>query len=129
MTHTEKRHRRKNSRILLIIIIMLLLLLGGVLVIRYQAHHQIGGLSRKPVIALKGDETLKLYPGEKFAEPGVTAKDYRGKDISAHIQTDLDQSSFRKDGTLWKAYNGKINYTLKDYGNRVKTTRKVRTAY
>ena len=47
MNHTEKRFRRKNSLILLIIIIMILLLLGGVLLIRYQAHHQIGGLSRR----------------------------------------------------------------------------------
>lgn len=54
MNHIEKRFRRKNSLILLIIIIMILLLLGGVLLIRYQAHHQIGGLSRKPVISLKG---------------------------------------------------------------------------
>ena len=105
MNHIEKRFRRKNSLILLIIIIMILLLLGGVLLIRYQAHHQIGGLSRKPVISLKGDTTLRLYPGEKFSDPGVTAKDYRKKDISSHIQTDLDQSSFRKDGTLWKSYS------------------------
>ena len=74
MNHTEKRFRRKNSRILLIIIIMILLLLGGVLLIPYQAHHQIGGLSRKPVISLKGDTSLRLYPGEKFSDPGVTAK-------------------------------------------------------
>ena len=39
-----------------------------------------------PTISMKGDENMYIFVGDEFVDPGVTATDYRGKDISDKVQ-------------------------------------------
>jgi len=39
-----------------------------------------------PVITLNGETEMTIYLGEAFNDPGATAKDYKGKDITSEIQ-------------------------------------------
>lgn len=121
----SKRHRMT----LLLLIIMLFLLAGGILFLRYQAQHQMGGLSRKPVLTLKGDDTITVYPGEKFQNSGYTAKNFHGDDITNKVKVQTSFPGVRKDGTLWKSGKGTVTYTLSDSGNTVTKKRSIRTAY
>lgn len=38
-----------------------------------------------PEIVLKGSEEMTIYLGESFTDPGATATDYKGRDISSDI--------------------------------------------
>ncbi len=129
-TSGNRRNAGKRRRATLILLIfMLLLLAGGILFLRYQAQHQIGGLSRKPVLTLEGDSTITVYPGEKFQNSGYKAKNYRGNDISGKVKVQTSFSGVRKDGTLWKSGKGTVTYTVTDSGNTVTKKRHIRTAY
>jgi trimeric autotransporter adhesin len=39
-----------------------------------------------PVITLNGDEEMTIYIGDTWTDPGATAVDYKGRDISADIE-------------------------------------------
>ncbi len=128
--NTSTRPRRRKQTILTgLIFLMLALIAAGVIFIRYEAKHQIRGLSRKPILTLSGDATLSLYPGEKFQDQGVSAKSYKGEDLSSDIRIDSSVGSFREDGTMWKATNGDITYTVTHNGNTVVQKRTVETKY
>lgn len=39
-----------------------------------------------PVITLNGEEQMTIYAGDTWTDPGATATDYKGRDISADIE-------------------------------------------
>lgn len=70
-----------------------------------------------PELTLEGDEHITMKLGEKFKEPGYTATDDSGNDITADVSV-LDTS-------LNKAGEQKIEYEVKD--SKGSTTRVTRT--
>ena len=114
---------------IILILAMLALIVAGIFFIRYEAKHQIAGLSRKPQLTLSGDSTVILYPGDKFQDRGYEAKSFTGKDLTSQVKTSASLDNFREDGTMWLATNGKIKYTITDGGNIVTKTRTIQTKY
>ena len=70
-----------------------------------------------PELTLEGDEHITMKLGEKFKEPGYTATDKNGNDITADVSV--------LDASLNKAGEQKIEYEVKD--SKGSTTRVVRT--
>lgn len=66
-----------------------------------------------PAIELKGDKNIKIKLGEAFKDPGFTATDSQGNDISADVKV--------KDVDIKRAGSRKIAYTVTDSAG--KTTR------
>lgn len=70
-----------------------------------------------PELTLEGDEHITMKLGEKFKEPGYTATDDSGNDITADVSV--------LDASLNKAGEQKIEYEVKD--SKGSTTRVART--
>ena len=70
-----------------------------------------------PELTLEGDEHITMKLGEKFKEPGYTATDDSGNDITADVSV--------SDASLNKAGEQKIEYEVKD--SKGSTTRVTRT--
>lgn len=66
-----------------------------------------------PKLEIKGEEDISVKLGEPFKEPGYTAADEKGNDITGDVQVSYDE--------LNKAGTRKISYTVKDEKGR--TTR------
>lgn len=69
-----------------------------------------------PELTLEGDEHITMKLGEKFSEPGYTATDKNGNDITADVSV--------LDASLNKAGEQKIEYEVKD--SKGSTTRVAR---
>ncbi len=67
-------------------------------------------------ISLNGDETIYLYKNEKYVEPGYTAKDSKGKDITDKVKVENKVN-------IAKAGEYKLNYFIDN--NEIAQTRKV----
>lgn len=88
-------NRRKKVRLnypkLILCIIALILFIVGLVMIFSVAINQA---STKPVkktnieITLTGDETIYLYKNEEYIEPGFSAKDSKGIDLTDKVNTD-----------------------------------------
>ncbi|MBQ9015544.1 MAG: DUF5011 domain-containing protein [Firmicutes bacterium] len=71
-----------------------------------------------PELKLKGDRNISMKLGETFEEPGYTASDDSGRDLTDQVQ--VSEQSFDRAGT-WK-----IRYTVSDReGRKTRLTRKV----
>ena len=123
------RFRKRRRLQLLLILFMLALIVAGIFFIRYEAQHQIRGFSRKPQLILSGETSISLYPGDKFQDPGYSAKSFSGKDLTARVKTSSALRNFREDGTMWLATDQKIQYTITDGNNTVTKTRTIQTKY
>lgn len=123
------RFRKRRRLQLLLILFMLALIVAGIFFIRYEAQHQIRGFSRKPQLILSGETSISLYPGDKFQDPGYSAKSFSGKDLTARVKTSTALHNFREDGTMWLATDQKIQYTITDGNNTVTKTRTIQTKY
>ena len=76
-----------------------------------------------PELQLEGEAEILLLPGEKYEEPGYTARDNLDGDL-----TDQVQISGRVD--FWKAGTYPITYTVRDrFGNTVSKTRIVKVQH
>lgn len=72
-----------------------------------------------PTIILKGNKIINLELGDRYSDPGYTASDYSGKNITSSVTVSgvVDTSN---EGTYT------ITYSVSDsYGNRAITTRQV----
>lgn len=76
-----------------------------------------------PVLELAGDRAVYLNLGEAFEEPGFSATDSRGRDLTSKVKTDVPD--FTKPGT--KAGKAEILYRVTDSrGVTTEVTRQVR---
>ncbi len=63
-------------------------------------------------ISLKGDETIYLYKNQEYVEPGYTAKDSKGKDITSEVKVENNIVT-NQSGEF------KINYSIGDDSNSI----------
>ncbi|MDO4545371.1 MAG: DUF5011 domain-containing protein [Bacillota bacterium] len=95
---------------------------------QYILHYKSGTLTvertvtvlehMNPEIALAGEETQKIKLGDEYEEPGYTATDEDGNDITAQVK--VSNTEFRKAGERT------IKYTVSDSkGNTTRVTRTV----
>ncbi len=76
-----------------------------------------GDKKDKPHISLNGEKTILLHPGNKFSDPGATAQDNRGKDISSAI-TKEGNVDIKVPGTY------EIIYSVKDSNGNIDTAKR-----
>lgn len=75
----------------------------------------------KPVLTLKGKETITIELGSKYEDPGATATDNEDGDITSKIVIDISKVDTTKTGTYT------VTYTVSDSsGNTTTKTRKVK---
>lgn len=78
----------------------------------------------KPVIGLKGNSTVRISLGSKYAEPGYTAHDNLDGDITAQVLVSGDTVDTSREG------NYTILYDVKDRaGNEADQVRRIVTVY
>ena len=80
----EKRMAKQKRKRLLILGAAVLLIGAGILygISQIQAVRRAG----PPTITLKGEQTLTLNYGETYTDPGVTARDCNGKDLTGKVE-------------------------------------------
>jgi hypothetical protein len=75
-----------------------------------------------PVVTLNGNPEMMIYMGESFSDPGASAKDYKGKDISSSIFVSGNV------GTNPGSYS--LDYSVKDKkGNESHVTRNINRGF
>lgn len=100
-----------------IIIVAALLVIGLGVFIMFD--FTASGEDNLPVITLKSGKTVTISLGSKYREPGYSAKDYSGENITGLVK--VSRQEIRTHGTY------KITYTVKDSEGRIGTAvRKVR---
>lgn len=76
------------------------------------------GEEMNPSLKLEGEEPLKILLGEDFEEPGFSAEDEKGKDLTEQVK--VERPDFKEAG------KSEISYTVKDsMGNRTTVKRQV----
>ena len=70
-----------------------------------------------PTITLRGSRDITLYRGEKYSEPGYTAKDANGKDLTSRVVIQ-GEVNVNKPGVYTLKY-----YVVDDYGLSFTTSR------
>lgn len=106
---------RKSFIVILSVIIALLV----VLII--FAVKGIGPFNTAPSIELKGDKEMTLYLGDEFKDPGYTAMDCHGNNITDKVQ--VDKSDISGGGTH------EITYSVTDNDQTATATRTVEVKY
>ncbi len=100
---------------LIVFLVLIALLLPATLIMH-------GTMSRErklqPTITLKGEETVTIEKGEEYEEPGYTAEDGMGDDITWQVKTSTPK--MEEVGTY------EVRYYVKDkHGNVAWTSRTV----
>lgn len=108
------------KKLIVLILTLIVLAIGTVF---YFAQREVGQDGEKDSmeqggITLKGDENVKLYAGDPYEEPGATAKDKDGKDVSDKIQ--ISKVNLNHSGIYTVTYT----VSLKD-GQQFKTSRTI----
>ena len=88
-------NRRKKVRLnypkLILCIIALILFVSGIVILFSVATRNISSTQEEKElieITLSGDENIYLYKNQEYVEPGFSAKDSKGKDITEKVNTD-----------------------------------------
>ena len=124
----KRRGRRRQRRILWIVVLSVILLaavIGGALAAMTVFHGEHGnsgenkkrenhgeqkedGMTEKSsaVINLKEGTLIQIRLGETFTDPGYTAEDKDGTDLTSQVKVDTS--------ALNRAGNQKVIYTVKD---------------
>lgn len=91
-----------------IVMVLLMAMLAGV----FSGCQQV---DKTPVITLEGPETIELTLGDTYPEPGFSAKDYEGNDITDKVNVELPELDIVGDQF--------VKYTVTDQGETVTESR------
>lgn len=120
MKKSKKIKIANYSRFLFTIVFLLIIILGVIKLVSLSSKQTKEVSTTKEdngyTISLNGDETIYLYKNEKYIEPGYTAKDNKGKDITDKIKTENNID-------ITKSGEYKVNYYIDDNSNS--TARKI----
>ncbi len=128
MTRTERaRKRKRTKRAIIPVLFIVILILGAIMGVMLQKETARKKEEAKlavtpPVLTLSGDSAVNMFYGDEFKDPGFTATDAYGDDISASVETeipDIDQSG-----------EYEIKYAVTDKnGNRAEASRKLNVTF
>lgn len=109
--------KRQNQKKIITALCLLILIVGTVLLPVY-ARHDVEASGREEGIRLKGDTVMELAVGEKYSEPGFTAYDSRGKDISGKVVVFAPE--------MYNSGTYKVTYTYEEGGKTISAERTVK---
>lgn len=128
MTRTEKAKKRKRTRTAfisaLVIIVIILGALMGMLIRKEAANKEEEAKLDviPPVLTLEGGDSAEMYYGTEFSEPGFTATDAYGEDISQSVEIVMPE--IKQSGEY------EIKYTVQDKnGNQAEAVRKLNVTF
>ena len=87
----RRKKVRLNHQKLILCIIALILFISGLVMIFSVAIKQASAVPEEKnntEITLNGDKTIYLYKNEEYLEPGFSAKDSKGNDVTNKVNTD-----------------------------------------
>ena len=107
----------KKGKLITLIIALIIIAVG--LMLYFVVSSGALAKSFEPTISLKGGRTVTIELGKKYSEPGFTAKDHKGNDITADVKVTTPE--IRSHGTY------KVKSAVTDSkGRSVKATRTVK---
>ena len=114
----RKKSRKINwPRLIFCIVLLILIILGLSKIFHHFMTPEASSIAEEKEIyeiILNGDETIYLYQNQEYIEPGFTAKDSKGNDVTSKV-------SVENNVDITQAGNYEITYSL----NHTIKTRKV----
>jgi hypothetical protein len=62
---------------------------GGSNIEKTHNTKKVRPVNESPILTLKGGNRINLYEGEKFKEPGYTAVDKEGGDLTSKVEVEV----------------------------------------
>lgn len=100
-----------------VLLMAILVIIGGIIILRPVKEKPVEP-AQPPVIELTGDQQIELEQGEEYLEPGYSATDAEGNDLTD--QVDVEVPSMDENGTY------EVKYSVEDEeGNTATASRTV----